>query len=178
MLTISGTCRPLYEATIDNINKLLSIPLNSLVLTVIELENYFDLLIFLPWDNHCQMAVVMLTVVQASGKVLIDVILIKYLFSIINPLTRNAATARSAIDGAGSAVHRTTDLMGTLCVELRIGESFKETADPAAAEGGNATGITPFSAAFSEEQVIVAKLVHLLTHDNTDTDHQVLVVPR
>ena len=73
MLTISGTCRPLYEATIDNINKLLSIPLNSLVLTVIELENYFDLLIFLPWDNHCQVAVVTLMAVQVSGKGFMDV---------------------------------------------------------------------------------------------------------
>ena len=73
MSAISGTRRPLNEADIDELEKLLSIPLNSLVLTVIELENYFDLLIFLPWDNHCQVAVVMLTPVQASGKVLTDV---------------------------------------------------------------------------------------------------------
>ena len=52
--------------------------------------------------------------------------------------------------------------------------------DPAAAaaEGGNATGITPFFYAFREEQVLVAKLVHLLIHDNTDIDYHMMVVSR
>ena len=35
MLTITGTCRPLDEATIDEFKKLLSIPLDSLVLKVL-----------------------------------------------------------------------------------------------------------------------------------------------
>ena len=54
-----------------------------------------------------------------------------------------------------------------------MGESFNETADPVAAtaEGGNTTNITPFSAALREEQVLVAKLFHLLIHNNTDIDH-------
>ena len=75
---------------------------------------------------------------------------------------------------------KTTDLMGTLGVELGTGESFNETSDPAAvdAEGGNATGITPLSDAFSEEQVFVVKLVHLLIHNNTDIDYQMLVFLR
>ena len=47
---------------------------------------------------------------------------------------------------------------------------------PAATEGGNSTGITPFYAASREEQVPVAKLVHLLIHDNTDIDYQMVVV--
>ena len=70
--------------------------------------------------------------------------------------------------------------MGTLRIELGTGDSFKETADPAAAasEGGNTTGITPFSAAFRKKQVLVAKLVHLLFHDNADICYQILVVPR
>ena len=70
--------------------------------------------------------------------------------------------------------------MGKLGVELGIGKSFKETADPdaAATEGGNGTGITPFYAAFREEQVLVAKLVHIIIHDNTDIDYQMLVVLR
>ena len=63
--------------------------------------------------------------------------------------------------------------MGTLGVELGTGESFNETADPASAttEVGNSTGITPFSDAFRKEQVLVAKLVKLLIHDNDDIDH-------
>ena len=72
----------------------------------------------------------------------------------------------------------TTDLVGTLGVELGTGERLNETANPAAAdaEGGNATGITPLSAAFRNDQVLVVKLVHLLIHNNTDIDYQMLVV--
>ena len=51
MSTIEGTRKPLDEAAIDDLERLLSIPLDSLVLKVLELENYSDLLIFLPWDN-------------------------------------------------------------------------------------------------------------------------------
>ena len=47
-----------------------------------------------------------------------------------------------------------------------------------AAEGGNSTGITPLYAAFREEQVLVVNLVHLLIHNNTDIDYQMLVVLR
>ena len=74
----------------------------------------------------------------------------------------------------------TTDLVGTLGVQLRTGESLNETADPiaAAAEGGNATGITPLSTAFCDEQVLVVKLVHLLIHNNIDIDYHMVVVLR
>ena len=73
MLTIEGTNRPLYEADIYDLGQLLYIPLDSLMLKVIELEHYSYLLTFLPWDKHCQVAVIMLTAVQVSGKVLTDV---------------------------------------------------------------------------------------------------------
>ena len=75
---------------------------------------------------------------------------------------------------------KTTDLVGTIGVDLGTGESLNETADPDAAadEGGNTTGITPLSAAFREEQFLVVKLVQILIHNNTDIDYQMLVVLR
>ena len=73
MPTISGTRRPLYEAAIDELEKLLYFPLDSIMIKVLDLEHYYELLIFLPLDNRFQVAVVMLTVVQASRKVLTDV---------------------------------------------------------------------------------------------------------
>ena len=75
---------------------------------------------------------------------------------------------------------KTTDLVGTISVELVTGESLKETSDPAAAdaEGGNATGITPLSAAFLKEKDLLVKLVHLIIHNNNDIDYQMLVVLR
>ena len=48
-------------------------PLYFLVLKVLYIEQYSDLLTFLPWDNRFQLVVLMLTAVQASGKVLTDV---------------------------------------------------------------------------------------------------------
>ena len=70
--------------------------------------------------------------------------------------------------------------MVTLWVELGTVDSFNNTADPAAdaTEGGNSTGITPFSSALCEEKFLVAKLVYLLIHDNTEIDYQMLVVAR
>ena len=52
---------------------MLSITLDDLVLKVLDIEHYSDLLPFLPWDNCCQVDVIMLMAVQASGKVLTDV---------------------------------------------------------------------------------------------------------
>ena len=72
MSTITGTCRPLDEAAIDELEKMLSVSLDSLVLKVLELEHYSDLLAFFPWDNRCQVAVVILMAVQASGKCLMN----------------------------------------------------------------------------------------------------------
>ena len=40
MSTIAGTPRPLNEAVIDELDKLISTPLDYLVLKVIKLENY------------------------------------------------------------------------------------------------------------------------------------------
>ena len=74
----------------------------------------------------------------------------------------------------------TTDLVGTLGVELGKGESLHETTDPAAeaSEVGNATVITPLSATFRKEQVLLVKLVHHIIHNNSDIDYQMLVVLR
>ena len=73
MLTIAGTRIPLHETAIDDIEQLLSKPLNYPVLKLLELVHYSDLLTFFPWYNSFQMDVVMLMIVQAYSKVLTDV---------------------------------------------------------------------------------------------------------
>ena len=75
---------------------------------------------------------------------------------------------------------KTTDLVGTIGVDIGKGESLNETADPVAAdaEGVNSTGITPLSAAFLKEKDLLVKLVHLIIHNNNDIDYQMLVVLR
>ena len=71
--TLVGTCKPLDEAAIDELERLLSTPLDYLVLKVLDIEHYYDLLTFLTWDNRFQVDVLMLTAVQVSGKGLMDV---------------------------------------------------------------------------------------------------------
>ena len=73
MSTVSVTHRPLDEAAINNIEKLLSVALNSLLIKEIYLEHYSYLLTLLPWDNRCWVAVVIIADVQAYRKVLTDV---------------------------------------------------------------------------------------------------------
>lgn len=51
MSTIEGTHKPLDETVIDKIEKLLSIPLDFFVLKELELEQYSNLLPFLPWKT-------------------------------------------------------------------------------------------------------------------------------
>ena len=72
MPTITGTHKLLDEAAIDELERLLSIPLDPLVFRVLDLEHCSDLLTFLPWNNYCQVAVVMLMEIQVSGKSLMD----------------------------------------------------------------------------------------------------------
>ena len=73
MSTIACTRRLIYEAAIYELDKLLSVPLNSPMIKVLDIENYSDLLTSLLWYNRFQVSVVMLMVVLASGKVLTDV---------------------------------------------------------------------------------------------------------
>ena len=70
--------------------------------------------------------------------------------------------------------------MGIIGIEIGTGESFNNMVDPAAAatEGGNVTVVTPFYDAFREEQVLVAKLVHLLIHNNTYIYYHMMVVAK
>eukprot|EP00566_Odontella_aurita_P002104 CAMPEP_0113543468 /NCGR_PEP_ID=MMETSP0015_2-20120614/10174_1 /TAXON_ID=2838 /ORGANISM="Odontella" /LENGTH=1074 /DNA_ID=CAMNT_0000443629 /DNA_START=285 /DNA_END=3508 /DNA_ORIENTATION=- /assembly_acc=CAM_ASM_000160 len=173
--------RKLDDAAVDELEKLLSIPLDSLALKVLELEHYSDLLTFLPWDNRRQVAVVMLKAVETSGQPLTDIGQIEELFSIITPLIHDEGAEGSGVSsdvaslgGGDGGVNRTADLMGALGVSKQSstlssagGTSFSEN-DPASNPAA--------AAAFLEEQVLVAKLVHLLDHDDTDVLFEMLGV--
>lgn len=160
--------RKLDDVAVEELEKLLSIPLDSLALRVLELEHYSDLLTFLPWDNRRQVAVVMLNAVLTSGKSLIDLGQIEEMFSIVAPLIQGESTGGSASGGdADGGVSRTADLMGALGVGSGPGsDSF------------DGSGADPISNGFVEEQILLGKLVHLLSSDDTDTAHEMLTVAR
>ena len=81
--------RELDDVAVDELEKLLSIPLDSLALRVLELESYADLVAFLPWDNRRQVAAVLLNAVLTNGNELTDLTQIEELFCIITPLVRD-----------------------------------------------------------------------------------------
>ncbi len=58
--------KPLDEVSIVELEKLLSIPLDSLALKVLKLEHYGELISFLPWNNRREVAVSLL---QSLAKV-------------------------------------------------------------------------------------------------------------
>jgi len=71
---------------VSELEKLLSLPLESLALRVLELDHYSELLTFLPTNNRKLVAVGMLKAVESSGATPMDSNQIEQLFSIIKPL--------------------------------------------------------------------------------------------
>ena len=133
----------LDEASVEQIEKLLSAPLASLALRVLELAQYPALLVHLPWGARQQVAVGLTKAVVAANVPLSDAESIEKLFGMITPLLKDA----DPDDAAGGA---------------------------SAAPDADAPG----RAQFEEEQLLVARLVHLMTHDDTDAQFRIYVTAR
>jgi vacuolar protein sorting-associated protein 35 len=96
----------LDEASITELEKMLSIPLDSLALKVLELELYSDLLQFLPWKNRHDVGMIMLRAIDTSGVAPTSVNEVEELFSILVPVI-HARNSRS--DGVGAASVQESD---------------------------------------------------------------------
>jgi len=132
VLTNNEKGTDLDEAAVQEVEALLSIPLSSLALEVLSLNQYSDMLIYLPWASRKQVAVELLRAVVAAGAPLTDVSSVEKLFQMIVPL-------------------------------------LKDNADPNAAEASEEAGDEDESASeFEREQLLVARLVHLMSHEDTD----------
>jgi len=172
----TGTPRQLDEASVNELEKLLSIPLDSLALKVLELDHYSELLTFLPWDNRRDVAMTLVRAVDTSGGTPRDVKQIEELFTIIAPVIRDehAAGPLSSGDGTAATVNRTADLMKGLGVNhagsLSFGASFND--------GSQHNGGDVSAREIQEENNLVSKLVHLLHHEDTDVAYEMLSVAR
>jgi vacuolar protein sorting-associated protein 35 len=162
--------KPLDEVSIVELEKLLSIPLDSLALKVLELENYSELISFLPWNSRRQVAVSLLRAVDNVGSTPKSVKEIQELFSVIEPVIRDEFSVSSPV-ASHDATARATNLMAGLGVSptrpesFVAGPSFNET-DPEKLK--DAAKLT----------ALVSKLVHLLDHEDTDTLYEMLGVAR
>jgi len=216
----TGATPSLDETTIDELEKLLSIPLESLALKVLQLDHYSDLLTFLPWENRRQVAVVMLKAVETSKSNLNELHQIEELFVILTPLILESNVPDSYSHGtfiskleeeekeeesqrlqqqeeeaATTQVNaeehdkRTADLMGALGIsnENRQPSSQRNLArstlskrsSSAFPNTNNTAALLSTAINFSvEEQYLLAKLIHLLHHDDTDMAYKMLVLAK
>ena len=169
------------NVAITELEKLLSVPLDSMGLKVLGLHDFGMLLAFLPWENRRKVAVSMIKSVIAVGdddeKKVKDVNQLEQLFTILAPLLRDEGMAAPPMysepnePAGGSLISRTANLMGTLGISPSAnddifggGHGNFNTLQGGQSFGGDSTKL----AQFREEQGLVAKLVHVLDHEDTD----------
>ncbi|CAM9200242.1 unnamed protein product [Phaeothamnion confervicola] len=85
---------------VEPLERLLSVPLRSLALRVLELGQYPELVRFLPWPAQRQVSAQLLRAVLASDGSLADVATVDKLLGTISPLLRDPDPAAAAIGAA------------------------------------------------------------------------------
>lgn len=160
--------KPLDEISVAELEKLLSIPLDSLALRVLKLAHYSELLAFLPWANRREVAINMLKAVDAAGSTPSSIAEFEQLFSVIKPIVVDEGTTHTPAANDYTAA-RATSLMAGLGVShsphISFGASFNENDSERLK-------------AVEKENILVSKLVHLLDHENVDTLFEMLTVAR
>jgi len=150
--------KPLDEVSVGELEKLLSIPLDTLALKVLQLDRYGELIGFLPWNNRREVALKLLRAVDNAGAPPQSVKEIGELFTAIEPVLRDEHQQA----GDQHAASRTSDLMAGLGVGVSTGNPI----DEAARKGVQA------------DNASVSKLVQLLDHDDTDVVYEMLSVAK
>lgn len=98
----------LDQPSIAELEKMLSIPLESLALKVLELSHYSELLQFLPWGSRRDVGMTMLRAIDTSGIAPTNVSEVKQLFSILIPVIRDQQSA-DRMDAVESSLRRNND---------------------------------------------------------------------
>ncbi|GKZ00686.1 hypothetical protein MPSEU_001020700 [Mayamaea pseudoterrestris] len=147
--------------SIIELEKMLSIPLESLGLRVLELDPYSDLAAFLPWLNRRQLALNMLDAVTKRGSAPKTVDEIEKLFKVIEPVLMDQTVALTGTPTTSHSMENATRLMAGLGVNTNLSETY-----PATSIDSNT----------NSESAGVSRLIHLLYHDETDTQFEMLRV--
>lgn len=143
--------------TTTQIEALLSSPLSTLALRVLEIPSYGKLMSYLPWGNWKEVASTLLRSVISNHTPLCEVSQVEQLFQTITPLLRDRdANATDAMN------HDTADRDGN----NNSGSSNSNSTDGAAA------------AQFRADQCLLARIPHLMKSDCTDTLLQIFTVAR
>lgn len=185
------------EVATTELEKLLSVPLESMGLKVLDMPDFGMLLSFLPWENRRKVSVSMIKSVIMGGeeKKVKDVNQLEQLFVILSPLLRDEGMSAptmydASLDhggGGGGLISRTANLMGTLGIspspqrdDLFGGQNNNSSMMAGGGFGQSQSfgGDTTKLGQFREEQQLVAKLVHVLDNEDTDLAYQMLNVAR
>ena len=89
MAQVPGSMKPLDDAATAELEKMLSIPLDSLALKVLHLPDYKELLAFLPWSHRREVALKLLKAVDDAGTSPNSVKEIEELFSMVEAVIRD-----------------------------------------------------------------------------------------
>ncbi len=154
----------LDEASITELQKLLSIPLESLALKVLELHHYSDLLACLPWEHRRDVGMAMLhSIVISGGSPPKTPQELEEFFNIVAPVFREekAVTHQERTARASALLQG----LGVISTEESFGPSGEESNMAEVPE-------------MQEEVNLVSKLVHMLDHEDTDVVFEMLTVAR
>ena len=143
----------LDDTSVAELEKLLSIPLDSLALKVLEFDTYSQLIGFLPWQNRRALAIAMLTALENSGSTPKHIKDIEQLFHVIEPLLRDETS------------------MNYPQIPPHMMTASGMMSQPARMDPNRHTKV-------SEENGHVAKLLHTFNHSDIDIMYNMLLVAK
>jgi vacuolar protein sorting-associated protein 35 len=145
----------LDDASVAELEKLLSIPLDTLALKVLEFDMYSRLIGFLPWTNRREVAITMLQAVDTSGSIPKNVKNIEQLFHVIEPLLRDEHVAKdmSLYIPTNNPQQMPSGIVSQYQDPIQQGK-------------------------VQQENCYVSKLVHSLDHSDTDVVYDMLQVAK
>lgn len=154
--------KPLDEVAVVELEKLLSIPLDKLALKCLQLEQYTELIGFLPWTNRRQVAITMLQAVDAVGSTPESVKELEELFQVIEPILRDDYLS---VPPSSDNMGKVNDRMANMGVSMNSLSQFPSH-DPVARKQ------------VEMENSLICKLIHLIQNDNVDLVFDMLQVAR
>ncbi len=161
---------------VEVVERLLTLPLASLALKVLELPHYGTLLEFLPWRNRKQVGVTLVRAIYSTRSTLSDMESIEKLFQIIVPVIKDEPPSVLGPDEAQAEALRRQQNGETEEdedeEEERAARRKKALAAAAAADEDGATG------SLEEEQLLLARLLHIMASPDTDTMFRFLALAR
>jgi len=169
--TVATVPKALDDVSVAELEKLLSIPVESFALRVLELDHYVELVGFLPWANRRAVAKSMLEAVDKAGAPPKSTKQIQQLFSVIEPLTRSENATISPAPVQQTPTEHATALMSGLGVSA-------PTTPVVTLAFGDLSNEGPMTPEVDKECALVSKLVQLLEHENTDVVYEMLSIAR